>query len=150
MEGEREQAILSEKHKGISRIEQDTKSTYGWYARVRFKGNTFSKLFSDKICGGKHSCLLLAIEWRNKIEKKLGIIRTDKHMVTLSSSGTGVVGVRLNVKKNHYHVTCVNAQGKQFKTSVSIAKYGKKEAFLKACAIRREKENARLGINESK
>ena len=143
MEGEREQAILQEKHKGISRIEQDTKSTYGWYVRVRFKGKTFSKLFSDKICGGKYSSLLLAIEWRNKTEKKLGIIRTDKHMVTLSSSGTGVVGVRLNNKLLRYEVTWVNDQGKQGKTSVSIAKHGKREAFSRACAIRCERENAR-------
>ena len=150
MEAEREQAILSEKHKGISRVSQDSKKTYGWYVRVRFKGKTWSKLFSDKMCVGKYSSLLLAIEWRNKTEKKLGKIRTNKHMVTSSSSGTGVFGVSLNVKKNQYHVTCVNDQGKQFKTSVSIAKYGKKDAFLKACAIRREKENARLGIAEIK
>ena len=137
-------------HKGISRIDQEIKRTHGWFVRVSFRGKIHSKFFSDKKSGGKNLSHLLAIEWRNKTEKKLGIIRTNKHMVTLSSSRTGVVGVRLNVKKNHYHVTCVNDQGKQFKTSVSIAKYGKKEAFLKACAIRREKENARLGINESK
>ncbi len=143
MEGEREQAILSEKHKGISRVSQDTKSTYGWYVRVRFKGITWSKLFSDKKCGGKYSSLLLTIEWRNKTEKKLGIIRTDKHMVTLSSSGTGVVGVRLNNKLCRYEVTWVNKQGEKGRTSVSIAKHGKREAFSRACAIRREKENAR-------
>jgi len=143
MEGEREQAILSEKHKGISRVSQDLKKTYGWYVRVRFKGKTYSKLFSDRICGGKYSSLLLAIEWRNKTEKKLGKIRTNKHMVTLSSSGTGVVGVRLNNKLFRYEVTWVNKQGEKGRTSVSIAKHGKREAFSRACAIRREKENAR-------
>ena len=138
------------KLKGISRIDQETKRTHGWYVRVDFKGKKYTKFFSDKKSGGKNISHLLAIKWRDTTEKKLGKIRTNKRMVTLSNSGTGVVGVRLNVKKNQYHVTCVNDQGKQFKTSVSISKYGKKVAFLKACAIRREKENARLGINESK
>jgi hypothetical protein len=39
----------------------------------------------------------------------------------------------------------VTIQGKQGKTSVSIAKHGKKKAFSRACSIRREKENSRLG-----
>ena len=143
MEGE--QKLLLEKHKDIARIDQETKRTHGWYVRVRFLGTTHSKFFSDKKCGGKNSSLLAAISWRDKTEKKLGKVRTNKHMVTVSNSGTGVVGVRLNEKLNRYEVSWVNDIGKQGKTSVSIAKHGKKKAFSRACAIRREKENARLG-----
>jgi hypothetical protein len=112
---------------------------------VRFFGVTHSKYFSDKKCGGKYSALLSAIAWRDKTEKKIGKVRTDKHMVTVSNSGTGVVGVRLNEKFNRYEVSWVTDEGKQGKTSVSIAKHGKKKAFSRACAIRRERENARLG-----
>ena len=111
---------------------------------MRFLGKTHSKFFSDKKCGGNASALLSAISWRDKTEKKLGKVRTNKHLVTVSSSGTGVVGVRLNNKLNRYEVSWVTEQGKQGKTSVSIAMHGKKKAFSKACSIRREKENARL------
>jgi hypothetical protein len=111
---------------------------------VRFLGRTHSKFFSDRKCGGRYSSLLSAISWRDKTEKKLGKVRTNKHMVTVSNSGTGVVGVRLNDKLNRYEVSWVTHQGKQGKTSVSISKHGKKAAFSRACSIRSEKEKARL------
>jgi len=138
------QNFLLEKHKDIARIDQESKRTHGWYVRVRFLGKTHSKFFSDKKCGGRYSSLLSAISWRDKVEKKLGKIRTNKHMVTVSNSTTGVVGVRLNENLNRYEVSWVTHQGKQGKTSVSIRKHGKKGAFKKACTIREEKERARL------
>ena len=143
---ENKEQVLLEKHKDIARIDQESKKTHGWYVRVRFLGTTHSKFFSDKKCAGKNSSLLLAISWRDKTEKKLGKARTNKHMVMVSNSGTGVVGVRMNEKLNRYDVSWVNDLGKQGKTSVSIFKHGKKKALSIACAIRREKENARLGI----
>lgn len=144
MEDEKKQKILLEKHKDIARIDQESKRTHGWYVRVRFLGKTHSKFFSDRKCGGRYSSLLSAISWRDKTEKKLGKVRTNKHMVTVSNSGTGVVGVRLNDKLNRYEVSWVTHQGKQGKTSVSISKHGKKAAFARACTIRQEKESARL------
>jgi hypothetical protein len=146
MEDEGKQKILHEKHKDIARIDQEHKHNHGWYVRVRFLGKTYPKFFSDKKCGGRYSSLLQAISWRNKTEKKLGKVRTDKHMVTVSNSGTGVVGVRLNTRLNRYDVSWVTEEGKQGKTTVSINKHGKKKAFSIACAIRKEKENARLGV----
>ncbi len=137
--------LLLEKHKDIARIDQDSKRTHGWYVRVRFKGKTHSKFFSDIKCGGHYSSLLSAIAWRNKTETKLGKVRTNKHIVTKASSSTGVVGVRLNEKLNRYEVSWVTHQGKQGKTSVSIGKHGEKKAFSKACSIRKEKEQMRLG-----
>ena len=144
MEDEKKQKILLEKHKDIARIDQESKRTHGWYVRVRFKGETYSKFFSDKKCGGRYSSLLSAISWRDKTEKKLGKVRTNKHMVTVSNSVTGVVGVRLNDKLNRYEVSWVTEHGKQGKTSVSIRKHGKREALKRACSIRQEKESARL------
>lgn len=138
------QKILLEKHKDIARIDQESKRTHGWYVRVRFLGKTHSKFFSDKKCGGRYSSLLSAISWRDKIEKNIGKIRTNRHMVTVSNSSTGVVGVRLNEKLNRYEVSWVTHQGKQGKTSVSIKKHGKRSAFAKACSIRKDKERSRL------
>lgn len=136
-------SILLEKHKDIARIDQPEKRTHGWYVRVRFGGKTFSKFFSDKKCGGRYSSLLSALAWRDKIEEKLGKLRTDKHMVTVSHTDTGVVGVRLNERLNRYEVSWVTPTGKQGKTSVSINRHGKEEAFTIACQIRQEKEAAR-------
>ncbi len=143
---DKKQKLLLEKHKDIARIDQESKRTHGWYVRVRFKGRTHSKFFSDRKCGGRYSSLLSAISWRDQTERKLGKVRTNKHMVTVSNSGTGVVGVRLNDKLNRYEVSWVTPQGKQGKTSVSIKKHGKKAAFERACKIRRERETARLAV----
>ena len=136
--------ILLEKHKDIARIDQETKRTHGWYVRVRYFGKTHSKFFSDGKCGGRYSSLLSALAWRDKIEKKLGKQRTDRHIVTVSNTSTGVVGVRLNDNMNRYEVSWVTPLGKQGKTSVSIKKHGKEKAFSRACEIRRMKEQERL------
>lgn len=138
--------ILLEKHKDIARIDQEEKRTHGWYVRVRFQGKTHSKFFSDRKCGGRYSSLLAALAWRDETEELLGKVRTDKHIVTVSNTDTGVVGVRFNEKLNRYEVSWVNPVGKQGKTSVSIKRHGKKKAFEKACEIRQIKEAERLGL----
>lgn len=129
---------------GMVGISLESNRTYGWYVRVRYLGKTHSKFFSDKKCGGRYSSLLSAISWRKKKEKEVGKVRTNKHMVTITRSGTGVVGVRLNEKLNRYEVSWVNKLGKQGKTSVSIKKHGKENALNRACSIRQEKERERL------
>jgi hypothetical protein len=136
--------ILLEKHKDIARIDQEEKRTHGWYVRVRYMGKTHSKFFSDRKCGGRYSSLLSALAWRDKTEADLGKVRTDKQIVTVSNSKTGVVGVRLNEKLNRYEVSWVTATGKQGKTSVSIRKHGKEKAFAAACKIRKAREVERL------
>lgn len=136
--------VILEKHKDVARIDQEDKRTHGWYVRVRFQGTTHSKFFSDGKCGGRYSSLLAALTWRDTMEKKIGKIRTDKHLVTVSNTTTGVVGVRFNEKLNRYEVSWVNRVGKQGKTSVSVNKNGKEKAFQIACEIRKAKEAERL------
>lgn len=143
MEAKKEK-ILKTKHKDISRIDQESKRTHGWYVRVRYFGTTHSKFFSDGKCGGKYSSLLAAIAWRDEVESRIGKQRTDRHIVTVSNTQTGVVGVRLNDVLNRYEVSWVKPDGKQGKTSVSIRKHGRKAAFSKACEIRTQKETERL------
>ena len=132
------------KQKDIARIDQESKRTHGWYVRVRYLGKVHSKFFSDKKNGGKESALLAAISWRNDTEKTIGKIRTDRHVVTVSNTPSGVVGVRLNEKLGRYEVSWVNLDGRQGKTSVSVKKHGKKKAFERACEIRKQKEAERL------
>jgi len=138
--------VVLEKNKDVARIDQEDKRTHGWYVRVRFQGTTHSKFFSDGKCGGRYSSLLAALAWRDATEKKIGKIRTDKHLVTVSNTTTGVVGVRFNEKLNRYEVSWVNRVGKQGKTSVSVNKNGKEKAFKMACEIRNLKEAERLGV----
>lgn len=144
MEGKKDKKILLEKHKDIARIDQESKRTHGWYVRVRYFGKTHSKFFSDGKCGGRYSSLLAALAWRDEIEARIGKQRTNKHIVTVSNTSTGVVGVRLNEKLQRYEVSWVNTHGKQGKTSVSIKKHGKDKAFKRACEIRAKKEAERL------
>jgi len=132
------------KLKDIARIDQESKRTHGWYVRVRFEGKNHSKFFSDRKLGGINSSRLAALAWRNETEVKIGKIRTDRHIVTVSNNNTGVTGVRLNEKLGRYEVSWVTPAGKQGKTSVSVNKHGKKRALEKACQIRKEKEAERL------
>lgn len=135
---------LAEKHKDIARIDQESKRTYGWYVRVRFNGEMHSKLFSDTKHGGRAPSLLAAIAWRDQTELSLGKPRTDKHIVTVSNTKTGVIGVRLNEKLNRYEVSWVDKNGKPGKTTVSISKHGKEKAFQIAYEKRQQKERERL------
>jgi len=84
------------------------------------------------------------LAWRDKTEADLGKVRTDRHVVTVSNSKTGVVGVRLNKKLSRYEVSWVTPEGRQGKTSVSIHRHGNEKAFTMACEIRKIKEAERL------
>ncbi|CAG36751.1 AP2/ERF family transcription factor [Desulfotalea psychrophila] len=137
---------MSMKIKGISRVAQESKNTYGWYVRITFQGRMHSKFFSDKKNGGNESALQAATAWRNQKEKEIGKPRTDQMMFSKSRGGTGVIGVLLNEKRERYEATWVTPEGKRGKTSVSIKKHGKKNAFNRACLIRQEKEALRLGL----
>lgn len=132
------------KHKHITRIDQESKKTHGYYVRVSFRNKQHSKFFSDKKHGGPSSALLAAIANRDKVRCKWGMPFTNRHLVSVSNSNTGVVGVRLNEKKNRYEISWVTPQGIQKKTSVSILKHGKEEAFARACTLRRARESERL------
>lgn len=130
--------------KSISRHDQESKNTHGWYVRVRFHGKLTTKFFSDKKCGGKDFSLKAAITWRDETEARIGKPRTDSCMVTVSRTSTGVVGVRMDEPRNRYVVQWTKLDGKRGRTTVSIKKHGRKAAFARACKIRKEKEAERL------
>lgn len=144
-------------HKGISRIDCPERKTVGWYVRVRLKNVTRSKFVSDSKHGGRESALEAAVELRNRLEQELGKPRTDYVVVGENPRNrTGVVGIRRTEKKYKgkdgrvymnevYEVTWNAGREKRGRTSVSIAKHGERGAFLRACAIRREKERLMYG-----
>lgn len=132
------------KPKGISRIDQESKLTFGWYSRVTYNKKIYSKFFSDKKCGGRNSALLEAVAWLRNTHKRLKKIDCDKRQFTASRTATGVVGVTYDSKLDRFLATWYTPGGKAQKTSVSCKKHGDRKAFAKACAIRKEKEAARL------
>lgn len=131
-------------HKDITRIDQKSKRTHGWCARIRFHGKMHSKFFADKKNGGENSALLAAITWRDNTRYKLGKPQTDRHVCTMASNSTSVVGVRFKESLQCYEVSWVKPDGRQGRTSVSTIKHGKQGAFKLACKIRNQKEAERF------
>ena len=143
--------------KGISRIDQESRNTFGWYVRVMFNGKQVSKFFSDKVYGGRKEALEAAVEYRDEAEKKLGRPRTDRQVIARQTRNTsGIVGVQLRTKSvrtktgervvNKYYVVTWNPEPGRVQTIfVPVEKYGERGALLKACSIRREKEKQMYG-----
>lgn len=131
---------MKNKEKGISRI--DTSDTHGYLARVYLKGKTFSKLFSDSKYDGPEKARDEAKSWRNKKEKEIGKIRTNKNVKGLLPTNTGIIGIRELTKKytdkkgktREEHVLQITI--KNFRTTVSIRRYG----FDKAMEIAKRKK----------
>jgi len=58
---------------GISRIDQPSHRTHGFFVRVSFHGDIFSGFFSDKKYGGKRMALSAAKHFRIEVRRRLGI-----------------------------------------------------------------------------
>ena len=144
-------------YKSISRIDTPQKRTHGWYVRVYFNRTMHSKFFSDSRFGGPDEALAEAIRHRNEIEQKIGKPRTDRHVVTASPRNqSGIIGVQRKIKRfrtrhgklsecDVFEVTWNPEPNVIRRTSVSIDRYGKEEAFRRACALRLEKEREMYG-----
>lgn len=52
--------------KNISRIDQPSKNTFGWFVRIRRDGRQISKFFSDGKYGGKDEALKKATDFRDE------------------------------------------------------------------------------------
>lgn len=133
--------------KGISRI--DSGSTHGWFVRSYRNGKTYSKLFSDRKCGGKEQAYALAKSHREQLAEQVSAMPKEpsKRRVVRSDSRnkTGELGVSYTVKKGPngtkhecYSVSWRPEPGVQKCTSFSIKKYGKEEAFKLAVEHRRK------------
>lgn len=139
---------MSKNSKGISRI--DSGSTHGWFVRGYKNKKTFSKLFSDKKCGGKFKALEKAKKFRNSLRKKLSKIpqkpRPRRLVLSDTRNKTGILGVSRTKRKTSsgktaeaFSVTWRPEKGIQKCTSFSIKKYGRNRAFNLAVKFRRQK-----------
>jgi hypothetical protein len=144
-------------YKGICRIDQPSRNTFGWYVRVMASGVSNSKFFSDKANGGRKKALEAAVRYRDRLEKDLGRPRTDRNVSSRGARNkSGVLGVNIKrevirtgdgeqVINKYYVVNWSPWPGKTCRKMVSIEKYGEKLALLKACALRRAKEREMYG-----
>lgn len=133
--------------RGISRI--DSGSTHGWFVRGYRNKTTYSKLFSDRKCGGKGKAKQMAKDYRDELHAELEAIPKDPRKRRIVSSDsrntTGELGVSRHVKTGPngtkhpvYSVSWRPEPGVQKCTSFSVAKYGEEKAFKLAVDHRRK------------
>ena len=140
------------KYKNISRI--DSKNTHGWYVRIYLNGGVFaSKLFSDRICGGKAKALKNAIMYRdhNQMVADLNKKPYSKKRKPIfdkpsKNNKSGIVGVnevhtKIRNRPVHYIQATWSEDFKPKSKKFYISKLRSREEALKsAIEIRKSKE----------
>jgi hypothetical protein len=132
------------KVKGVTRIDEPGGHGVGWYARVTYRGKTWSKYFADGAHKGTLAAFKKALAWRNDKEKELGKPRTDRiFSANKPRSSTKVPGVYQS--KQSFVVAWSPHPGLLRREFVSITRYGREEAFRRAVELRRRHERAIYG-----
>jgi len=139
--------------RGISRI--DSSNTHGWYVRVYANGGVFcSKLFSDRIFGGKEEALKAAFKYRDHNQEVADKYKRDgrnprrRPLYTKApkNNTTGHVGVNevqaeLNGRKVHYFQATWSENGTPHSKKFYVSKNRSREKALRqAIACRKEME----------
>lgn len=93
--------------KNISRIDQPSKNTHGWFVRIRRDGNKISRFFSDKKLGGKDLSLRAAQEFRDKKLKEWMVFAKnhERSMHLGKQSNIGYPGISYCVKTKNRNGT---------------------------------------------
>jgi hypothetical protein len=140
------------KHKNISRI--DSKNTHGWYVRIYLNGGVFaSKLFSDRICGGKDKALKNAKMYRdhNQMVADLNRKTTTRKRRPIfdrpsKNNKSGIVGVnevhtKIRNRPVHYIQATWSENFKPKSKKFYITKFrSREEALNSAIELRKSKE----------
>src|SRR5579884_458470 len=135
---------MKTKVKGVLRIDDPGKHGVGWYARVTFMGQTFSKYFADLTHGGKRKAFEKALKWRDETEKAIGKPRTDRMFAAPGArSLTGIQGVY--EQNGKYVAAWTPKRGQTRRKFFSINKYGHDEALQRAINFRRAREREMFG-----
>ncbi len=133
------------RHKNITRVDHPASRTFGYLVRITWRGERRGKFFSDRVHGDRLGALTAALEWRNATEKEIGKPRTDRQVLGIVHSSSGIPGVR-RVREGHtdyYEATWGITTGKQGRTKYSIAKHGEKRALELARKARQRGERLR-------
>lgn len=127
--------------KNITRVQDYKKRLDGYYVRIRWNKQDYSKFFSVKQCS-EEAALRDAIEWRNMTEAQIGKPRTERQVLGATKpTNTGIKGVTRMVKY-HYKkgkkvgkphtwliVTALDQHGKMLRTGISVDKHGEQKAL---------------------
>lgn len=110
----------------ISRIDQDSKNTYGWFVRIRRDGNKVSKFYSDGKYGGKEEALRKAQEFRdeNLEQWKKFAKNPDRSMHLGKKSNIGYPGISYCIKSK-------TRNGEEFKEHVFQVSYSPEKGVHK-------------------
>lgn len=134
-----------EREKGIYRIDQKQKGTHGWNVAVIWKKTYYSKFFADtKYDGDPVKSFEAAVDFRNKLERQIGKPHTTRKVFGHSK------GIRRRTKGETevFEVSWCPEENKVARTSVSIQKYGVREAKSLAEKIRTDKWLESLDLDD--
>ncbi len=128
--------------KNITRVKDAKKRVDGFYVRIQWKKEQYSKLFSVAEYGGEEAALSRAEEWRNDIEESIGKPRTERQVLGVTHpTNTGFKGIRRTMVRHYkrgkrvgkYHawliITTLDKDHHQRRTGVSIDKHGEEKAL---------------------
>ncbi len=128
---------------GISRIEQPSKRTFGFYVRVIWRGTQYSKFFSDKKYGGKAEALKAAEDYFDYLDARMPLDSQLGQMTVRNRSGIVGVNRTRSSSRGHYYEywqATWGAGDKRRSAKFSILKYGEEKAKQLAIETRRRWE----------
>jgi len=142
--------------KNIKRI--DSTKTHGWQVHVRRGGVLKTKLFSDRLHGGKRKALAAAKEHRDGLLEEMAKLAKPLWRIKRTPrTNTGELGVSLTEyanrsgkKRKVITVTARSELGKAVNRKFSVDKLGYDEALKKAVAWRRKVLRERLKEEKDK
>jgi hypothetical protein len=145
------------RYPGISRI--DSKHTHGWYVRVYANGGVLkSKLFSDRLFGGKQQALDNAIKFRDHYQMVAALHKSNDYDFRrkpfynrpYKNNTSGVVGVNevkttVQGRPVHYFEATWSEKGKAKSKKFYVgSKRNRNQAFDMAVVLRKSKEKMLL------
>jgi len=128
----------SQSIKNIKRI--DSTKTHGWQVHVRRGGVLKTKLFSDRVCGGKRKALKAAREYRDGLLQEMADLAKPLWKIDRTpKTNTGELGCSYTEYTNRsgkvrgvITVTVREALGKPVNRKFSVEKLGYDEALRRA------------------
>ncbi len=135
--------------KSVTRVDTRSGPRHGWQVRVRWRGETEGRYFSDAPAGIV-AAWQAAVRWRDATEARLGKVRTERRIRPPTKSGRQpgirdiIVRTRARdgrpVARRIIEVSWNPTPDKTMRTTFSVTLLGLREAMRRARAIRREKE----------
>lgn len=133
-------SVQHEKEKGIYR--HDYSNTHGYRAYIKFKGQEYQKIFSDK--GDPEKALAKARQWRKLKLRTLQASEGGDNPLKKSyrNNKSGIIGVCRS--GNNWQAAWVE-KGTPRNRKFSIEAHGEAESFQLACRVRAEAEQRLYG-----